>query len=541
MIFLGDAESTLRPHSASGTAKALTSAINLFKQLKNAPRSTLTEQVSIWKIAQQESLSKDAQLAQSMGDALVTHTPDWSELDQKSAQQWWDEAVMQGKTWYATTTNASNQPSRGLALSDSACSSSESEQGGSSVEETAVAMAHKRPVNMHTRFFQNHGNGFISRTARSQFIREMPKAEVHVHIEGTMNKALIQQLALQAGRAFPEELFDEDGRISWHDFRTFITAYDMASGFVSTKDAFHRIIYDYLRRSAEEGVIYTELTISPQHLARFDISYDDCIDTAVEAIKQVRSDGYDIEARIIIVLVRHQGIIDKEYAKSHEDSQNAANLLVDKILSHRAHNTVAQKYIVAVGLAGAEEPFPVGLYEAAFAKVRANGLALTLHAGEYCSHEEVLHAIELGATRIGHGIFSAFDIATMEVLKSKKISLEICLSSNLNLVNKSIFPEEFQNLVHPIVILEAQGVQYSINTDDPPFFLTREKKLVDMCGEFGELCDIVPTIDAARLLSITQHTIETSFAEPELKEKLLAKLIEFEKNIFEKPESPSPQ
>lgn len=102
IIFVGDAASTLRPHTASGVFKALTNGIELSKLIESNPDKNLSEHVAMWKEAQQALLSADVQKAKSMGDALVTRPPNWIAMNQQSTDQWWAE-VMQGKSWYVTS------------------------------------------------------------------------------------------------------------------------------------------------------------------------------------------------------------------------------------------------------------------------------------------------------------------------------------------------------------------------------------------------------------------------------------------------------
>ncbi|WP_058534527.1 FAD binding domain-containing protein [Legionella saoudiensis] len=101
VIFVGDAAATLRPHTASGVFKALANGFELINLIENNPGLKLTDYVSLWKQNQQQQLVEETQKAKAMGEALVSHTPDWHLMDQESMDAWWAK-VMQGKIWYAT-------------------------------------------------------------------------------------------------------------------------------------------------------------------------------------------------------------------------------------------------------------------------------------------------------------------------------------------------------------------------------------------------------------------------------------------------------
>lgn len=107
IIFVGDAAATLRPHSASGVFKALANGLELARLVESNPMIGLTEFVSLWKEKQQALLTEESHKAKCMGEALVTHTPDWQLMGQESMEQWW-LTVMQGKNWYATSTPANS-------------------------------------------------------------------------------------------------------------------------------------------------------------------------------------------------------------------------------------------------------------------------------------------------------------------------------------------------------------------------------------------------------------------------------------------------
>lgn len=347
----------------------------------------------------------------------------------------------------------------------------------------------------------------------------IPKVELHVHFEATMTIELVKQLAEKYQIALPGDLFTEDGKkIAWTNFTKFLTQYDAASKVVCSKEAITLIAYDYLRRSHKQGVIYTELTVSPQHIAlfgqafkdqSFEATYNDVMSAVKTGIDQARAE-FGIEARILVVMVRHLPI------KSSEE-------LIDIIIRNQGRHPD----VVGIGLAGDEVNYQPYLFSEIFAKARKSGLRCTAHAGEWTHASDVRNAeIALSVTRIGHGIHAAFDPDTLDWLKKDNIHLELCLHSNMLLNTKGNYPAEYQDVEHPVTLLDRAGISFSLSTDDPLFFgnnMNEEYALAQRLLKCG----------AGRLLSITLDGIEASFAPVMVKMLLREKVAAFakEKNV----------
>lgn len=367
--------------------------------------------------------------------------------------------------------------------------------------------------------------GFLSRPQMTddEFLKAVPKAELHVHLEGTMSRELIERLAVKYQIKLPDNLFGERGNIAWEDFLSFLKAYDNASSVVCCAEALEEVAYDYLRRVAQEGGVYAELTVSPQHMARYGVSYQDAIVAVTRAIDRAKQD-FDVDARMLVVLVRHQGIESPMWAKDHPDAIAAAEKLVDTVVE----NLPKTPYVVGIGLAGAEAEFPARLFANAFRKAGAAGLKLTAHAGEHTSPNEVLDAIKLlGVQRIGHGIHAAFSEEALQEVIEKRVHLEVCPNSNHELETHKTYPPGHDEHPHPLVQLHRQeGVRWSVNTDDPPFFMTKDGRIVSLHTEY-EYAFKHLQLTRSQLLAVTRCAVEDSFAPDALKQQLLAKLEAF--------------
>lgn len=340
---------------------------------------------------------------------------------------------------------------------------------------------------------------FGATTATGFDLQKLPKAELHVHLEGTMPPTLVKRMAATYDIELPDDLFGEsDTGFPFKDFMDFLKKYDDASSVVRSTEAMTEITYEYLRHSHQQGVVYSELTVSPDHLARYDISYQETISAVVEGIDKAKAE-FGIEARMIVILVRHLGV-------------EACESLVDKILAS------PHGYVCGIGLAGAEAQFPPAQFAKAFAKARAAGLQVTAHAGEVTNAQDVMNAItELGVTRIGHGIQAAFDAEVLAVVKERGVHLELCPNSNHALETCQHYPETHKTLKHPISLLHAEGVRYSLNSDDPGIF-------GNSVHEEYRYAQTELELTPAELLKITLHAIQDSFAEPALKAELEAKV-----------------
>lgn len=324
------------------------------------------------------------------------------------------------------------------------------------------------------------------------WVKKIPKAELHVHLEGTMNAEVIKSLANKNQLPNAERYFDEQGNIIWHGFTKFIEMYDVLSEYIKTPEDLTHITYAYLEQCHLEGAIYLELTVSPQHAANVGMSYQTMLAAVSDGVNQAKLD-YGIEARLLMVLVRHLG-------------EEACMSVLDQVIA------TPTEHVVGIGLAGDERSHPAKLFKKHFQKAKASGLQLTAHAGEWGGSEQVREAIDsLGVTRIGHGVQSIQDVALMDFIIENEIHLEVCPMSNIAL---EVYPDYAS---HPISQFIKQGVNLSLNSDDPPFFSTT------VGNEYQQAAEQL-SLDKNALLNITKNAIQKSFASSSLKSELLAKI-----------------
>ena len=321
---------------------------------------------------------------------------------------------------------------------------------------------------------------------------EIPKAELHVHLEGTADPALISQIARRNGMQLPEGMLASEHEFDWSDFQHFLQTYDLAASVIRTQQDYRDVTYEYLGACAQEGAIYVELIASPDHATAVGLSDDELFDAIAQGIDDAR-DRFGIEARIIATCLRNRGV---------EGAEEVARRVVD----HR------HPYVVGFNMAGDEAGFPPEPFHRAFAIAADGGLGCTVHAGEHAGPESVRGGMNLpGITRISHGVRAVEDPALVEELVERGIVLEVCPGSNVALGVYASFE------VHPLRALHTAGVRVTLGSDDPPYFATsigREYEIAKEHMGFGD----------QELMAVTRDALDAAFADGALKADLLARL-----------------
>jgi adenosine deaminase len=319
----------------------------------------------------------------------------------------------------------------------------------------------------------------------------IPKAELHVHLEGTAPPALIRRLAARNGMHVPDGVFKTDDEFAWSDFLHFLRTYDLAATVIRTPQDYRDVTYEYLASCAAEGAVYVELIASPDHAAAVGLSDEDHYAAIAQGIDDARAD-HGIEARVLIAAIRNLGV-------------DAAEAIA------RRHANGRHPYVVGFNLVGDEAGFPSDEFARAYEIAAASGLGCTIHAGEHAGAESVRAALELPITRISHGVRAIEDPAVVAELAERGIVLEVCPSSNVAL---GLFPS-YED--HPLGALRDAGVRVTLGSDDPPYF---------GCSIGSEYAVAHERIgfEEGQLRAMTRLAVEASFAEDAVKEALSARL-----------------
>jgi len=318
----------------------------------------------------------------------------------------------------------------------------------------------------------------------------VPKAELHVHLEGTAPPELIARIAKRNGVTIPDRMLGDDGRFHYRDFLHFLRTYDLAASVIRTAEDYRDITYEYLSEAAGDGGIYVEFTASSSHAALVGLSDDEHWQGIAAGIDDARRD-HGIEARIVVSGVRNLGAEQAIRAARHA--------------AERPH-----PYIVGFGLAG-DESVPPTEFAEAFAIAADAGLGCTVHAGEWQGPESIRDALRLPVTRLDHGVRAIEDPTLVHELAERGITLNVCPTSNVVL---GVYESYDQ---HPLPHLRAAGVRVTLGTDDPPYFGATLGGEYDLCAEhFGW--------DDHELRAVTAAAIDAAFCEEPLRASLRARL-----------------
>lgn len=270
-----------------------------------------------------------------------------------------------------------------------------------------------------------------------EFHRTLEKAELHVHLEGSVEPETLLQLDPQLSREDVERGYRFD------NFAGFIEAYKFALARLRQPEHFAIAVRRLLERMAAENVRYAEINLSVGVM----LFRRQDVEKIFEAVTQQAKAQSTVEVRWIFDAVRQWG---------PADAQRVAELAIKWI----------PEGVVGFGIGGIEQMGPVEEFTEVFAWAKSRGLHITPHAGETAGPESVWEAIRAGAQRIGHGVRAAEDPRLLEHLRERDIPLEICISSNIATGAVASLEQ------HPIRKIYEAGVPITLSTDDPAMFST---------------------------------------------------------------------
>ncbi len=303
----------------------------------------------------------------------------------------------------------------------------------------------------------------------------LPKAELHIHLEGAVRPATIEEFCARAGIARPN---------AFTTFPEFIDAFTVAWGTMTHPGDYARMVREYCEDARRCGVRYAELQLATAFRPF------DCLTEAVDAASRER----DIQLRFII------------------DVPRALPVSVGWRMLEAADGVPE---VIGIGLAGSEIGYPAQPFAELVETARRRGLRSVPHAGEVSGPEFVREALDvLGADRIQHGVSASGDSGLVTDLAESQIPLAMCPTSNVLLGAVSSLE------AHPLRTLWDAGVLVSVNTDDPGFFGC------DLTGEYaiaGRLLDL----DRAGYARLARNSVDGSFAPDALKLQLHADIDEW--------------
>ena len=315
----------------------------------------------------------------------------------------------------------------------------------------------------------------------------LPKAELHLHLEGAIRPGTAHELADRCGTPMPRT-----GRFA--DLAEFVGAYERARDLIHGLDDLRRVAAEVLVTARENGVRWTEVHVIPTtYCGR--LGPDEAV---VEAVLDGLAAGSDdaAGAGLIIGINRMLPV-------------EAAERSLELALAYR------DRGVVGLGLAADEARFPAWLFASVFGRAAAAGLPAVPHAGEGAGADSVRTCVELlGARRINHGVRAVEDPAVVELLVERGVSLDVCPTSNVAL---QVVPSLTE---HPLPALICAGVPVTLNTDCPLFLdTTTVQEYARASAAFG--------LDRSSLAAIAETSLRTSSAPAERRSAALAALGEW--------------
>lgn len=286
----------------------------------------------------------------------------------------------------------------------------------------------------------------------SDFLRKLPKCNIHTHLEGSVRPLTFLELAAQQKLKLPFdpktvcEKVQVDG--SEKTLVDYLEKIAINYPVLKNGEALRRTAFEAAEDAHRDGVIYFEMRAGPALHTRDGLPVNACIESMLIGLHEAEA-KYGITSGLIVAALRN-----------HEPKTNME-------LAYAACQYKDQG-VVGFDLAGDEAGYPASLHHDAFVIVQNAGLPFTIHAGEASGAENVRYAVEtLGAKRIGHGIRSIESLVVMELLRDRQVLLEICPTSN---VHTGTVPSIE---AHPLKALHDFGIPISINDDDPITSRTR--------------------------------------------------------------------
>jgi adenosine deaminase len=323
-------------------------------------------------------------------------------------------------------------------------------------------------------------------------IRRMPKAELHVHLEGTFEPELMFAIAGRNGVALPYRTVDEVRRAyQFADLQSFLDIYYAAAKVLVDARDFYDLTWAYLERMHGENVRHVEPFFDPQTHTDRGIPFETVLDGIVRAL----ADGerkLGISSRLIMCFLRHL-------------PADAAMRTLEQALPFR-------EQIIGVGLDSSERGHPPDDFRAVFARARREDFRAVAHAGEEGPPEYIRQALDdLGVSRIDHGVRCLEDAGLVDRLVADRVPLTVCPLSNVKL---RVVPTLD---AHPVKRMLDRGLRVCLNSDDPAYFggyIT--DNYLAVARTFA--------LTAAEIVTIARNAIDATFLDDAGKQTLLAQL-----------------
>ena len=333
----------------------------------------------------------------------------------------------------------------------------------------------------------------IPRARLPALLRTMPKAELHIHIEGSLEPELALQLAARHGVALPHANVQAlRAAYDFTDLQSFLDLYYAGAAVLRTEQDFFDLAFAYLERAAADNVVHAEVFFDPQtHTAR-GVPIEAVIIGLAHACRRAHVE-WGLSAKLILCFLRHL-------------SEDDALATLEAALPWREH-------FIGIGLDSSERGHPPEKFARVFERTRALGLHAVAHAGEEGPPAYIESALDvLKVERIDHGVRALESPSLVARLARARMPLTVCPLSNVKL---RVFPTLAD---HNLPALLAAGLVATVNSDDPAYFGGY------LNDNFVQTFAALPALGAREAYTLARHSFEASFASAQDKARWIAAL-----------------
>ena len=324
------------------------------------------------------------------------------------------------------------------------------------------------------------------------FIKTMPKIELHCHLDGSMNLKATRKLLMDRGETYSLEQLQEllEAPQDCESLAEYLKRFELPIRCIQTKEGLKQSAKGVALDAAAEQVKYLEVRFAPSFSTAEGLSICEILESVQQGLKEAEQEA-DIKTGIIVCGMRNL------------DMDTNLNMLKESA-------NLFGVGVVACDLAGDEKAYPTKDFAEFFQTAKKLGIPFTIHSGECGSTENIKVALELGAKRLGHGIAMGRDLDLMRACARQRVGVELCPTSNLQTKALTDFRD------YPIRSFMAAGVPISINTDNRTVSgTTSTREFEKVIGQFD--------LTKEELRNIYIESVEMSFATDEIKQELLKK------------------
>jgi len=337
-------------------------------------------------------------------------------------------------------------------------------------------------------------------TEIQEFVRRLPKAELHLHLEGTILPSTFVELSARHDEK-PLTQAEADAIYGFADFTGFIEAFKAVTRRLKTAEDYELIAWRMMQQLREQGVVHAEVYISVGVIYMWRNHDPECFEPIFAGLERARERAareLSLSLYWIFDAVRHFTVPEAE-----------------RVFRKAARMRAQFPSIIGIGLGGDERTAGSEPFRALYAEARQAGLRLTNHAGETTGPEAIWEALAIGSERIGHALSAIRDQALMDELKARQIGMELNPTSNVKTGVCASFAS------HPLRRYFDRGLLVSINSDDPAFFGS------DVANEY-KLAAEVQGFSREELRTLAANSIRSSFLPEIEKSAWLARIATFE-------------